>query len=186
MNRKILAILMIAAIAVAQTPGSRIHLTAGFMNKAKDWALPTLIPGGAYHVDLPDQDASGFHLSEMNGTLEIPNSSINFSITENNFQTSIIDMHLSFHVYAKMNKLIKGSASPSGHFSTDINVSFGINDAGQLQIAGFGINNFRIGHTSVDLPGFMKSIINFFIDMLSRMVQRKLNDIAPQIQAQVN
>lgn len=54
MNRKILAILMIAAIAVAQTPGSRIHLTAGFMNKAKDWALPTLIPGGAYHVDLPD------------------------------------------------------------------------------------------------------------------------------------
>lgn len=68
------------------------------MNKAKDWALPTLIPGGSYQVEIPDQDAMGFHLSEMNGTLEIPPSAISFSITENNFKISIIDMHLAFHV----------------------------------------------------------------------------------------
>lgn len=161
---------MIAAIAVAQNPGSRIHLTAGFMNKAKDWALPTLIPGGNLHMDAPDTKASGFTLSEMNGDLEIPPQSISFAISENNFRTSIIDMHVKFHVYAKLNKLVKGSASPSGHFSTDIDVSFGINGNGQLQVAGFGIHNFRIGHTSVDLPGFMKAIINFFIDLLSRLV----------------
>lgn len=102
------------------------------MNKAKDWALPTLIPGGKLDLNAPDTDASGFHLSNMHGELEIPPETISFSITENNFELSINDMHVSFHFEAKLNKFIKGSASPSGTFSTDVTVSFGINGAGQL------------------------------------------------------
>ncbi|KAL4462000.1 hypothetical protein ABPG74_000845 [Tetrahymena malaccensis] len=186
MNKQIIALFMIATFAIAQAPGARIHLTAGFMNKAKDWALPTLIPGGKLDLNAPDTDASGFHLSNMHGELEIPPETISFSITENNFELSINDMHVSFHFEAKLNKFIKGSASPSGTFSTDVNVSFGINGAGQLQVATFGIHNFRIGHTTVDLPGFVKAILNFFIDLLSRLVQSKLNDMAPGIRDQIN
>ncbi|KAL4460602.1 hypothetical protein ABPG72_001050 [Tetrahymena utriculariae] len=186
MNKQIIALFMIATFAIAQAPGARIHLTTGFMNRAKDWALPTLIPGGKLDLNAPDTDVSGFHLSNMYGELRIPPETISFSITENSFELSINDMHVSFHFDAKLNKFIKGSASPTGTFSTDVTVSFGINGAGQLQIASFGIHNFRIGHTNVDLPAFVKSIINFFIDLLSRIVQSKLNEMAPTIQNEIN